>query len=116
MLSSRAPVMSEVNLDRIQAWIDAGRLDPAKPITPKELIQSGLVGTIKDGIKILARGKETLKTPVEILVSRASTSAIDAIEAAGGKVVTRYYTKQSLKWLLQGKSISSSTPSFFHVV
>ncbi|ERS97413.1 large subunit ribosomal protein L15 [Sporothrix schenckii 1099-18] len=109
-VNHRADVMSEVNLDRLQAFIDAGRIDATKPITPRELIESGLVGKVRDGIKILARGKEDLRTPVDLLVSRASAGAIDAIEAVGGKIVTRYFTKQSIKWLLEGKSVISSTP------
>ena len=102
--------MSEVNLDRLQAFIDAGRIDASQPITPIELIRSGLVGTVRDGIKILARGKEDLRTPVNLLVSRASAGAIDAIEAAGGSVTTRYFTKQSIKWLLEGKSEITDKP------
>ncbi len=102
--------MSEVNLDRLQEFIDAGRIDPTKPITPVEFIQSGLVGRVRDGIKILGRGKVALRTPVDLLVSRASASAIEAVEAAGGKVVTRYFTKQAIHWLLQGKSAISRTP------
>lgn len=102
--------MSEVNLDRLQAFIDAGRIDASKPITPIELVQSGLVGTVRDGIKILARGKEGLRTPVNLLVSRASAGAIDAIEAVGGTVTTRYFTKQSIKWLLEGKSEITDKP------
>lgn len=102
--------MSEVNLDRLQAFIDAGRIDATKPITPRELIESGLIGKIRDGIKILARGKEELRTPVELIVSRASGAAIDAIEAVGGKITTRYFTKQSIKWLVEGKSVISATP------
>ncbi|KAK8101370.1 mitochondrial 54S ribosomal protein uL15m [Apiospora kogelbergensis] len=106
----RAPVMSEVNLDKLQDWIDAGRIDPTQQITPKELIQSNLIGTIKDGIKILGRGADVLKQPIDIIVSRASASAIDAIEKAGGKIVTRYYTKQSIKRLVQGKSMNTDLP------
>lgn len=102
--------MSEVNLDKLQLWIDQGRIDPTKRITPKELIQSKLVGSIKDGIKILGRNPEALKQPLDIMVSRASASAIAAIEAKGGKIVTRYYTKASIKRLVQGKSISTDVP------
>ncbi|CAK7563619.1 MAG: YmL10 [Sporothrix epigloea] len=109
-VNHRADVMSEVNLDRLQAFIDAGRIDASKPITPIELVQSGLVGTVRDGIKILARGKEGLRTPVNLLVSRASAGAIDAIEAVGGTVTTRYFTKQSIKWLLEGKSEITDKP------
>jgi hypothetical protein len=105
---SRAPVLSEVNLDQIQAWIDQGRLDASKQITPKELIESGLVGSVKDGIKILSRG--SLKQPIDVMVSRVSASAIAAIEGAGGKVLTRYYTKTSTKRLLTGESVNTDKP------
>ncbi|KAI8626134.1 hypothetical protein F5Y19DRAFT_466711 [Xylariaceae sp. FL1651] len=106
----RAPVMSEVNLDKLQEWIDAGRIDPTKPVTPKELIQSNLVGSIKDGIKLLARGADALKQPIDIMVSRASAAAIAAVEKAGGKIVTRYYTKQAITRLVQGKSVNTGLP------
>ncbi|KAI0432249.1 ribosomal protein L18e/L15P [Xylaria sp. FL1042] len=106
----RAPVMSEVNMDKLQAWIDAGRIDPSKPITPKELIQSNLVGSIKDGIKLLARGADALKQPIDIMVSRASAAAINSVEKAGGKIVTRYYTKQAIKRLVEGKSVNTGLP------
>ncbi|KAI1373008.1 hypothetical protein F4677DRAFT_456228 [Hypoxylon crocopeplum] len=106
----RAPIMSEVNLDKLQQWIDAGRIDITKQITPKELIQSKLIGTIKDGIKLLARGADSLKQPIDIVVSRASAAAIEAVEKAGGKIMTRYYTKQAISRLVQGKSFHTDKP------
>ena len=44
-----------VNLDRLQHWIDQGRLHstPEKPITAKELLLSGCVHNVHDGIKLL---------------------------------------------------------------
>ncbi|KAI2609166.1 hypothetical protein GGR54DRAFT_633063 [Hypoxylon sp. NC1633] len=106
----RAPVMSEVNLEKLQQWIDAGRIDVTKQITPKELIQSNLIGTIRDGIKLLARGADSLKQPIDIIVSRASASAIEAVEKTGGKIMTRYYTKQAIRRLVQGKSLHTDKP------
>jgi len=106
-----APEMSIINLDRLQQWIDAGRIDATKPITPRELILSKVLGgRYKDGIKLLARGKETLKTPVEITVSRASAEAIQAIEAAGGKITTRFYTRESLRRLVKGETAHTNKP------
>jgi hypothetical protein len=102
--------MSEVNLDKIQDWINQGRLDPTKTITPKELIESKLIGSVRDGVKILSRGGDCLKQPIDLLVSRASASAIQAIEAAGGKIVTRYYTKLAIQRLLKGQSVSTDKP------
>jgi len=102
--------MSPINLNRIQSWIDQGRLDPTRPITLKELADSRCLHGVKDGVKLLARGKEELKTPINILVSRASAAAIEAIEAVGGRVTTRFYTKPSIKRILKGESESTFTP------
>ncbi|KAF7865474.1 hypothetical protein EAF04_006449 [Stromatinia cepivora] len=102
--------MSLINLNRIQDWIDQGRLDPTRPITLKELADSRCLHGVKDGVKLLARGKEELKTPINILVSRASATAIEAVEAIGGTVTTRFYTKPAIKRLLTGESVSSSVP------
>jgi hypothetical protein len=102
--------MAKLNLDRLQHWIDTGRIDPSKQITPYELYHSGLVTNFKDGIKLLARGKNDLRSKVDIMVSRASGSAIAAIEAVGGKIVTRYYTAESMKRLVKGEAVSSEKP------
>lgn len=102
--------MAEVNLDQIQSWIDQGRLDPTKQITPKELIECGIVGTVKDGVKILSRGGRCIKQPIDVMVSRISASAIEAIESAGGKVTTRYYTKLAIQRLLTGESVNTDQP------
>lgn len=102
--------MSPINLNRIQSWIDQGRLDPSQPITLKELAESRCLHGVKDGVKLLARGKEELKTPINILVSRASAAAIEAVEAAGGQVTTRFYTKPAIKRILRGESESSFLP------
>ncbi|KZL75926.1 mitochondrial 54S ribosomal protein [Colletotrichum tofieldiae] len=108
--NKRAPRMSKLNLDKLQQWIDAGRIDPTKQITVKEIIESGLIGTVKDGIKLLGRGKQDLRQPIDIMISRASASAIDAVEANGGKLLTRFYTKQSIKRILRGESENSDKP------
>lgn len=44
-----------VNLDRLQHWVDQGRLvsTPEQPITARELLLSGCVHDVKDGIKVL---------------------------------------------------------------
>lgn len=96
--------MSPVNLNRIQYWINAGRLDPTQPITLKELAASRCIhGVAKDGVKLLGRGKEELTTAINIIVSRASTEAIAAVEKAGGTVTTRYYTDFAIKKIRKGE-------------
>jgi len=89
--------MSPLNLGKLQQWIDAGRIDPTKPITFKELLDTRAVHGIKDGVKLLGDGADTFKTPIDITVSRASASAIEAIEKAGGKITTRFFNKIGIK-------------------
>ena len=95
-----------VNLDRIQHWINQGRLNstPERPITARELLLSGCIHDAADGVKILGDGASELKTPIYIVASRASKSAISAIEATGGKVVCKYYNDLALKDCIQGRT------------
>jgi large subunit ribosomal protein L15 len=74
-----------LNLDRLQAAVDAGRLDPAQPVDLPALRAAGLVSNRRDGIRLLARGE--LSVPLTIEVDGASRTAIAAVEKAGGKVV-----------------------------
>lgn len=95
--------MAPINLNRIQYWINQGRLDPSQPITLKELNRSRCIHGVKDGVKLLARGKEELVTPINIIVSRASAEAINAVEKLGGTVTTRYYTPFAIRKILEGQ-------------
>ncbi|CAO3595121.1 unnamed protein product [Absidia cylindrospora] len=87
----------ELNLDRLQHWINTGRIDASQPITMKHLLDSRCIHKIEDGVKILSVGADTFTTPITIEVSRASQKAIDAIEKAGGKITTRYYNALALR-------------------
>lgn len=93
-----------MNLDRLQCWIDQGRIDSRRPITVKELADSRCATNIKDGIKLLARGASQIRSPLHIIVSRASASAIAAIEEAGGTITTRYYTRFAIQRILRGRT------------
>jgi len=71
-----------VNLGLIQKFIDAKKIDAKKPITEDVLIESGLVRRKLDGVRVLAKGEVTSKINVE--VTGASKSAIEAVAKAGG--------------------------------
>lgn len=97
--------LQTVNLSKLTSWIVQNRIDPTRPITVRELHQSRCIASPKDGVKLLATGKETLppNTPLQIIASRASAAAIAAVEAAGGKVSTRYYTPFALRQIVRGR-------------
>ncbi len=73
-----------VNLDRLQAAIDAGKIDPKKPVDMAALQAAGLVNNGRDGVRLLAKGE--LKTKVDITVAGASKTAVAAVEKAGGSL------------------------------
>lgn len=73
-----------INLGILQKFIDAKKIDAKKPITEDVLIESGLVRRKLDGIRVLAKGEITAK--VDLTVTGASKSAVEAVEKAGGKV------------------------------
>ncbi|MGF1455692.1 MAG: 50S ribosomal protein L15 [Alphaproteobacteria bacterium] len=75
---------AEINLGRLQAAIDDGKLTADGPITADALIAAGLVRREWDGIRLL--GKGTIQASVTIEVTGASKSAVEAVEKAGGSV------------------------------
>ncbi|PSR88831.1 hypothetical protein PHLCEN_2v4980 [Hermanssonia centrifuga] len=105
-VNANAKVFAPVNLDRIQHWIEQGRLQssPESPITARELVESGCVHDVHDGIKLLGDGAEFLKTPIHITPSRASKSAIRAVEKIGGTVFCKYYNPLALRDCVKGRT------------
>jgi large subunit ribosomal protein L15 len=76
--------LSVVNVGDIQKAVDAGKLDAAKPVTMELLVGAGIVRNNPHGIKLLSKGALTAKISID--VTRASKTAIEAVEKAGGKV------------------------------
>jgi large subunit ribosomal protein L15 len=74
-----------VNLDRLQAAVDAGRIDPGKTVDLAALRAAGLVNKRLDGVRLLGRGE--LTTALTIEIHSASRTAIAAVEKAGGKLI-----------------------------
>src|SRR4029079_19184386 len=70
---------NELNLGRIQAAVDSGRLDGKKPITIEALKQAGLIKSARDGVRLLGQGE--LKAKLAFEITGASASAIKAVEA-----------------------------------
>jgi large subunit ribosomal protein L15 len=77
-----------LNLAKLDAAIESGKLDATQPITEAVLAEAGVVRLNKvDGVRLLARGQ--ISKAVTIEVSGASAAAVAAIEQAGGKVTVR---------------------------
>jgi large subunit ribosomal protein L15 len=81
---------NEINLSRVQAAVDAGKLDGDKPITVAALKDAGLIRRAKDGVRLLGHGE--IKSKLGFEVTGASASAVKAVEAAGGSVTLKTIT------------------------
>lgn len=73
-----------VNLGRLQAAVDAGKIDAGQPVNATSLVACGVVRRAKDGIRLLGTGELTTKLTIE--VAGASKSAVAAVEKAGGSI------------------------------
>jgi large subunit ribosomal protein L15 len=76
--------LGEVNLDRVQAAIDAGKLDAGATVNAEALVKAGVLRRARDGVRLLGRGE--IKGKVAFEVYGASKSAVAAVEKAGGTV------------------------------
>lgn len=74
-----------VNLGLLQKFIDDGKIDAKAEITEDLLVASGLVRRKLDGIRVLGKGE--IKAAVTLVVTGASSGAIDAVAQAGGKLI-----------------------------
>lgn len=70
-----------VNLDDLQALFQDG-----DEVTPEKLVQTGIIGKVKDGVKVLAFGE--LKKRLIVRAHKFSKAAKAAIEAAKGEAHT----------------------------
>lgn len=73
-----------VSLARIQAAVDAGKLDAKATVDAAALKAAGVIRRAKDGVRVLADGE--FKAKITLEVAGASKCAVEKIEKAGGKV------------------------------
>ncbi len=81
-----------LNLGDLQKVIDNGKIDIKKEINSSVILSSGVIKNLKDGIRILARGKITSK--VNILVDGASKNAIEQVKKVGGNLAVTEKNKK----------------------
>ena len=75
---------AEVNLGRLQAAIDAGRLNATETVDIDALLKADLVRRKLDGIRVLGTGE--LKAKLNLLIDGISGPARAAVEKAGGSI------------------------------
>ena len=81
-----------LNLGDLQKVIDNGKIDIRKEINNSVILAAGVIKNLKDGVRILARGKITSK--VNILVDGASKNAIEQVKKVGGNLAVTEKNKK----------------------
>lgn len=86
-LQQRVPKRGFTNIFKRQ-WAeinvaDLNRFDAGVEVTPELLKETGIIKSIKDGVKVLGNGE--LSKALTVRVHGFSKSAADKIQAAGGK-------------------------------
>lgn len=74
-----------VSLARLQAAVDAKKLDPKETVNTDALIKAGVIRRAKDGVRVLG-GEGEFKAKLNLDIAGASKSALEKIEKAGGSV------------------------------
>ena len=69
---------AEVNVAQLNRFEDGATVDPVA------LIEAGILKNVRDGIRILGNG--TLERKLTVIANGFTKSAVEKIEAAGGKV------------------------------
>jgi large subunit ribosomal protein L15 len=75
---------NEVNLQTVQAAVDAKKLDAANVVSAASLIAAGVISRPMGGVRLLAKGE--LKAKLSFEVFYATKGAIAAVEKLGGSV------------------------------
>ena len=83
--SYRPKKWNAIRLDRIQGYIDSGKLDVKGVVDAAALVKAGVIRRELDGVRLVGGAGFTAKK-VTFKVAHATKGALAAIEAAGGKV------------------------------
>ena len=75
-----------LRLDRIQAYIDSGKLPITGVIDAEALIKAGVIRRALDGVRLVKGPVDFTSKKVSFNVYHASKGVVEAIEALGGKV------------------------------
>jgi large subunit ribosomal protein L15 len=86
-LQRRLPKRGFTNIFRKEYSVvnlaDLEKMSGADTVTPEALMQQGLIKNLKNGVKVLGMGELTAKLTVR--AHKFSKSALEKIQAAGGK-------------------------------
>lgn len=94
-----AKEFERLSVGKVQRWIDTGRLDAGARITMRDLVRSGCLRRVKEGVVLEEGG--VLAAPVRIEVTEATPAAARAVVDAGGELTLAWYNRLGLRSLIK---------------
>jgi large subunit ribosomal protein L15 len=94
-----AKEFERLSVGRVQRWIDTGRLDVTRMVTMRDLVTSGCVRRVKEGVVLEAGG--ALEAPLQIEVTEVTPAAAEVVLRAGGTVTLAWYNRLGLRALIK---------------
>ena len=89
--------LEQLNLSKLRYFIEKGRLDARFTITIRHLRDSGCVPAVKHGVKIFNVNDYPFPYKVDLEVSGADQSSIDALKRVGGSVTIVHLDRVGLR-------------------
>lgn len=91
--------LQPVSLRRVQRLIDLGRLPSSGTITMRDLIKSGCISRVRDGVRLVGSGN--FLAPVNLQVTECNQHSARTVLRGGGHVTLAWYNKLGLRVLLK---------------
>eukprot|EP01004_Peranema_trichophorum_P006446 NODE_5265_length_1039_cov_52.016376_g4702_i0.p1 GENE.NODE_5265_length_1039_cov_52.016376_g4702_i0~~NODE_5265_length_1039_cov_52.016376_g4702_i0.p1 ORF type:complete len:309 (+),score=49.15 NODE_5265_length_1039_cov_52.016376_g4702_i0:54-980(+) len=87
--------MKTISLADIQLLIDTGRINPNQEITPRSLVENGILRYVNyPGLKLTGEGYEFFQAKVIVKMNWCEPEAVSAIRRAGGEATSVYCSEE----------------------
>lgn len=101
--------LQELTLGRLQAAIDAKKLDASGKIDEDALVAAGVVRRKLDGVRLLATGELSAKVTLEL--TSATRNAVAAVEKAGGAITVAVPPKEKTPRAVKTTAAEAEPPA-----
>jgi large subunit ribosomal protein L15 len=100
-----------LNLGKLQAFIDKGKIPTDRVINMRILQDSGVVGRIHQGVKVLADGADRFHASIALEVTAASKSALDRLKETGSTISFLKLSTNQLQQFLRRPEPNFTSPN-----
>jgi large subunit ribosomal protein L15 len=92
--------LKDISIDTVEYLIKMGRLNGHKKITVADLHRAMPWNKLKNGFRLESTADSKIDIPIHIEIQAIDPPTVRLIEAAGGKVECKYYSKRDVDVML----------------